>query len=498
MRCKNCDYRLWHLASRRCPECGTEFRPSDYEFTPNSVQFCCPHCEQAYYGTGPKGLLTPRSFDCVSCGRHIDLDEMVLKPAEGVDESKTNVLQVPWVERSERGFVRAWLSTVGMAMTSPGKLMRVLPMEAASAHAFGFCIVTLVAAMTVGILPIMLFQMAIMAGFGGPGGPAFVFPIVFGVGILVGPVIAIIVMAIWGLVTHGMLRLTGSTAGSMGRTMQAICYSSGAYVIAAIPCLGFYVAPIWWIVSAILMIREGQRVHRGRATLSVLTFPVLWLLALIGMQIFFFYTVTTWSPNRPTFVANATTDTEKVLEAMLKFSDDHHDQWPDHAIMLAAEDYIGAYDFVAGYTPTTMDEVPVCNITLEDFTNLPRLNQARFAKQAADNLPDNVVAHRLGDFVFTYHGIDPTNADPELWLVVLASDPDANSQMNIELVSIAGLSDGTTSMLSGALPSDPEKRKLELKSQNELRATYGLPPLPDPSTVTHTQPAMALPTSRAE
>lgn len=31
MRCKTCNYRLWNLAGRTCPECGTGFRPSGFE-----------------------------------------------------------------------------------------------------------------------------------------------------------------------------------------------------------------------------------------------------------------------------------------------------------------------------------------------------------------------------------------------------------------------------------------------------------------------------------
>ena len=88
MRCEHCGYRLWLLLSRRCPECGTEFKPSDFEFVPHAVQFCCPHCNQAYYGTSSQGHLRPIEFDCVSCGRHIHMDEMVMMPTDGVDEEQ--------------------------------------------------------------------------------------------------------------------------------------------------------------------------------------------------------------------------------------------------------------------------------------------------------------------------------------------------------------------------------------------------------------------------
>ena len=42
-----------------CPECGRPFRPSDHEFVPNAVRFCCPECDQDYYGTGHHARAPP-------------------------------------------------------------------------------------------------------------------------------------------------------------------------------------------------------------------------------------------------------------------------------------------------------------------------------------------------------------------------------------------------------------------------------------------------------
>ena len=114
MRCKSCDYPLWQLTDRLCPECGTPFLPSEHEFILNSVRFCCPHCEQPYYGTGEKGHLVPRTFACVKCAKFIDMDQMVLLPTEGVTERQTQVTVVPWVERRDRGWFAAFFVTLGL------------------------------------------------------------------------------------------------------------------------------------------------------------------------------------------------------------------------------------------------------------------------------------------------------------------------------------------------------------------------------------------------
>ena len=89
MRCESCDYPLWNIASRSCPECGAEFRPSDFEFVPHTVRFCCPHCDHPYFGTDERGHVVPRAFACLQCGEAIDVDEMVLRPVPGVAEAHT-------------------------------------------------------------------------------------------------------------------------------------------------------------------------------------------------------------------------------------------------------------------------------------------------------------------------------------------------------------------------------------------------------------------------
>jgi predicted RNA-binding Zn-ribbon protein involved in translation (DUF1610 family) len=101
MRCKICDYPLWNLTTRTCPECGSKFAPDEFEFVPNSVQYCCPHCAQAYFGTSEKGHLVPREFNCVKCGQRVQMNEMVLRPAAGVKEEQTKPNPMPWLERKK-------------------------------------------------------------------------------------------------------------------------------------------------------------------------------------------------------------------------------------------------------------------------------------------------------------------------------------------------------------------------------------------------------------
>ena len=71
-------------------------------------------------------------------------------------------------------------------------------------------------------------------------------------------------------------------------------------------------------------------------------------------------------------------------------------------------------------------------------------------------------------------------ADPRLWIVVLIDDPDA-AVSSASRPAVAGLSDGSTMIIDLVLA---------LPGQNAIRVGFGLPPLPDLSTVTHGSPAV--------
>ena len=243
MRCKSCDYPLWNLKARQCPECGTPFRPSEFEFLLNSVQFCCPHCNQSYYGTGEKGHLVPPAFDCVSCRRHIHMDEMIVLPTEGVEEDQTKANTMPWLERRSKGAIKAWFSTVGRALVAPGRLIGSVPNDSSVGSAVWFALFTNALIYFVGMISLMIFPLILALSMsattgpgGGPMGPGPPRGASMAIGMVAGMggfgVIAFVAVSAFMLVTavvaHGLLRLTGPTESTIGRTFHAICYSSGA------------------------------------------------------------------------------------------------------------------------------------------------------------------------------------------------------------------------------------------------------------------------------
>ena len=291
MRCKKCEYPLWNLPPGACPECGDEFHPGDFEFRIGEVRFCCPHCDQAYYGDTAGGHLDPASFECVGCNTPIEQDECIIRPLEGNDAIETTV--APWFDQS-RGIFKRMIFTAGWAMVRPGDLARGIPGSSSPNLAIAFLLLVNLVSLIVGFLPIIFVIMAVplwtggLNAVGGPGlGVAAGGISMLGIGVIFTSVAGVLLT---GVVSHLILRLTGPVQHGLGRTVSLACFGSGPVIIVAIPCLGPYcgsqVSGIWTIVSTILLVAAGQRVGGGRATLAVLTVPILAILLFVGVIVF--------------------------------------------------------------------------------------------------------------------------------------------------------------------------------------------------------------------
>lgn len=492
MRCKTCDYRLWNLESRQCPECGTAFVPSQFEFVPNTVQFCCPHCQQPYYGTGPKGHLVPSTFACVKCGESIGMDRMVLRPTEGVVEEQTAVAHLPWLERRRRGRVRALLATAWMAMIGPTRVVAMLPDDREAKQAWWFAFLVNGLGVTLGLSIFFVFPLVFVVGVGGRRGGAsaalgiLLALVIMLVCILVGTLVSIL---LWSLVTHGILRLTGGTDRKLRSTAQILCYSTGPNIMIAVPCLGLYLSMVSWIwcaVSAIFMVKETHKVGGGRAALAVLTFPVassVTVFVLYGWLMFRVVTMAGAVPTTAAVTRMVAGETQAVVDAVRSFAA-ANGRYPNHAIELALLGDLGAGEFVLSSSDTYQEDVPVGPGSLMDFEFAGRSARQEAARAAEAALPDGVIAHRLGDFVFTFHGMRPASADPGLWIVIVSPDPSANATVPFDRWMVVGRADGTIERFSVDVFGAARNR------QNALRAQYSLPPLPSPRTITHESPAV--------
>lgn len=481
MRCRRCNYTLWNIKDRVCPECGEPFLPSEQDFVVNSVKFMCPHCSQDYYGEGARGHLVPFEFDCVRCANHITMDQMVLMPIAGYDESVTQADLMPWRERARIGYIKAWFKTIYRAMFMPPVLMRLDPGPSVGA-AWLFMLITHV---IYGLPGGLMFVPFLFIGGGGmtPNGPAFALAS-FAIGFFV--VLPLVMALLWGLIAHAILVMTGPTEHRLGGTFQAICYSSAADIIKVVPCFNvyfFWAGWIWWAVSATMMLQERQQVKGWRACLATLL-PVGFVAAAgVGLLIFAMYFAVQASSVAMNNALRLNVPSVQRMGQALLDREATSGSFPAHAIELLADGTLQHPAFVVSPITQPMN-VPIGLESLQTWPFLDALEQATLLQDVLDAQPANVIAHRLGDYVFTYHDIDPDADDADLWILIASPDPSVqNWGMMAQEVVIMKL-DGTTEALDNMALAN------ELELQNVLREEHNLDPLPHPDDVTHESPAV--------
>lgn len=475
MNCKKCDYPLWNLTARVCPECGEPFLPSQFRFALNSVKFCCPHCAQAYYGTGETGHLVPRCFDCVSCARRIDMDEMVLLPAEGVEERQTRPDVNPWLDRARRPLSR-WMGALGRGMANPVWLMRSTPIETSAWHGWSFALATHAIFAALFLLPVLLL-MAAMSLAGG----SYPVPLVsVGIGLTIVPAIgSILFLMLWVATAHGILRLRGPTHAGIGRTALALCFTCGPQLLLLVPCLNFYVGwlgTLWWVIVAGFALAAAQKVSGLRAAVAVAALPVACVALVVA--IFLVQIGVAFSSGAATATLSGNAEMVSQFRDPIAIASSQ-DVRPRHAVELLASGRVLAGQFVSPYSNTTPELARVGPVTLDQASDLSPGALAALAQQAADSIPPGVVAHRLGDFVFVFDAL--AHADPSLWVAIESWDPSCNRGVRHTLYALT---------VGGQVVTiRPEDLASALGRQNAARAQAGLSPLPDPASVAAPAPA---------
>jgi hypothetical protein len=177
-------------------------------------------------------------------------------------------------------------------------------------------------------------------------------------------------------------------------------------------------------------------------------------------------------------------ETQVLLNNVLAFAEYNDGQEPRHGLEHSGGDYLL---FIARDSATVPVHVPVPGGNLFTFHHQTYEKQRDTTVRAIKSLPPGTIAHRLGDFVLVYHGIDFEDADPGLWLVIRSLDPGQNPPPQAKDRLAVGLADGTV------IEFRVRDLAQKLARQNALRARQGLPLLPDPATVTHQAPAVAKP-----
>lgn len=470
MRCRTCDYALWNIAKRECPECGTPFRPGEFRFRVGAVRFRCPHCRAAYYGTSEEGHLQPATFDCAGCGAAISEDEMVLEPAEGVAEEETGLPPNPWLDRARLGLPRAWFRSVLGVLGAPATFIRAVPARAPLGDAILFAAVTSLAGVAMVLVIAAVVIPVVLAFTTLPAASWWMLVVQFAL---------IVVNVLWvllgtlaaGFCAHGILILLRGAHGGLDRSLQAILYAlGGVSALNLVPCpCSATVMPVWWCVAMTIMLREVHRTSGAKAAIAsilgaIVYFAVTIVLAATpgmlgigsGAPIQFGGTTTAVAaaetPTAPLFADPATAPRmplDLVVAGTLS---------PDAFIQLVASGEeerfrLGALD--------------------ADALRLARpIDIGREADVLAARLPPGDAPFRLGRAIFYYRAATGAPSD---WLVVVEPSrrPDGTLRGRYRLIRGSGEERVTISSFEAMFAT--ENRRL---------VALGRPPLPPPADLT--------------
>lgn len=447
---------------------------------------------------GANGHLIPTAFNCVQCNNAIDMESMVLRPAMGVDEAQTVVGLIPWLERKEIGWWRGLYRTIRMSLFRPSALMKGAVGIEERRDSWDFAAWSLLITVLVCTGSLFVFPSVAMFAFSPGGTPGAAELIYMFAGFcffsIVLVLLGLLCILVWGLCTQFILRLSMNEVQPISRTYRALCYSAGANVASIVPCLGWYVGWIWWVVSAVLMVRETHRTTSGRAAFAVITPPAIVAFAGIALYAIAIATVisragsfaiTTSGPAGFGVPSFAKGETQVLLRASLDYSDERG-ALPKHPVELLKDHRVDATAFVSSETMTSAIQIRWPGLRLMDLEDMADAARDRKIQSFVDKLPPSAYAHRAGDFVFTCPGVDPATLSPDVWLVIFSPQPGPGQPTQTwSGMTYVGRADGSVV----SMPTVSFQNSLQ--GQQTVRKKNGLPPLPKLSSITHAQPAVA-------
>lgn len=286
MRCRNCDYSLWNVVGRTCPECGTAFLPSAYSFQPNQVRYCCPGCDQEYYGTSTAGHLIPPEFTCVRCGAHCSMDtNMVLRSLPGLEGQDVSTDDIPWCRRASIGRWRAWWQTFKLCMGSPGKVGMAISHSARTDTTSWFASLLIPAALMGLVFGLLMLGLAVAVRMGGrAAGPGWsdLGPALFMMGFAVGMALfGVLLLAMAAGVSWFVLKFKDPNL-TYSKVLACWAYGATPTVLVSIPCVGTHClgpAMLGWVPAlAGIMLSQVARTSGVRVAVSVVVPPLALIL----------------------------------------------------------------------------------------------------------------------------------------------------------------------------------------------------------------------------
>jgi hypothetical protein len=340
------------------------------------------------------------------------MEEMILEPAAGVEESRTGLPRNPWMERGQIGLFRAWLRAVRGILADPAGFIRSVPANAPLSEGVLFSAVG--AALTVAFgLVTLAFALGVVATILGMTGVLSrvtgVTPQVVALTVstqILNGILTVFAGLGAGLVAHGVLVVLRGAKANLGRSVPAILYTQGASSVLSMifccPCNSM-LSPIWWCAAMTAMLRVVHSAPLSKA----LTASIIAMLTWIGA-----YFVATWGV---TSAINPPTMRFSTSATPIRGDDLHTDEGPCatpfDAVVRGNVAISDLLELIAEEDPMKIGGLDRESLRLASDATLEQI-----ARQLESVLPPGNGPFRLGRAVFCYRD---TAGDEGAWQVIV-------------------------------------------------------------------------------
>ena len=198
---------------------------------------------------------------------------------------------LPWEQRKERGFFKAFIETMVMILSKPAAAFTIMKREGGLLEPLVYAVV----GVSFGYLIYFLFALLMpsVALFGDQGNPLVG---LFGMGIgfvfllILLPLFIGFSMFLGAAIIHLCLMILGGAKQTFETTFRVVCFSAGATgPLVVLPVCGGLIAGIWGVVAECIGLSRAHEIDIGRAVMAVLLPLIVCCgLGLLAMTLGFF------------------------------------------------------------------------------------------------------------------------------------------------------------------------------------------------------------------
>lgn len=184
---------------------------------------------------------------------------------------------LPWERRNEKGFITAFVETVGLVLTRPTEAFTVMRTEGGVGDPLLFGVI----GGSIGAIVWSVVSFALQSlGWFTMLSQQRSFEDLFGAGLsdamlvirlILTPLVIVIGLFIWTALVHVFLMMVGGANKTFETTFRALSYAYGATnLFVIVPCCGWIIALVWGLIADCIGISRSHETDIGRAVMAVM------------------------------------------------------------------------------------------------------------------------------------------------------------------------------------------------------------------------------------